>query len=92
MVDTTLKNASIPKELIMNRDETSIQLLPRADTTKSKKGSKKDRVIGMVDDKAQCTTTLHFEPATTDIIQEYDIVVNQVFKKHVRELLEKRDK
>ena len=38
MVDTTLKNASIPKELIMNRDKTSIQLLPRADTTKSKKG------------------------------------------------------
>jgi hypothetical protein len=35
MVDTTVENASISKELIMNRDET----VPRAKTTNSKKGS-----------------------------------------------------
>ena len=68
MVVTTLKNASIPKELIMNRDETSNQLLPRADTTKSKKGSKKVRVIGMVDDKAQCTNCVLFELTSIEFL------------------------
>jgi hypothetical protein len=86
MVDTTLENASIPKELIMNRDDT----VPRA-TTSSKKGSKKVRVIGMGVDKAQCTT-LYVPAAKTDMILECDIVINQVFKNRIREARDIRDK
>ena len=49
---------NVPPELVINGDETAVQLVSRANRTRSLRGAKRVRMLGMGDDKAQITTTI----------------------------------
>jgi hypothetical protein len=48
----------VPKELVINCDETNVLFVPRSNYTYAHKGSKKVRAIGVGNDKAQITATI----------------------------------
>ena len=48
---------NVPKLLVVASDETNTQFVSRANRTRAKKGSKKVRLIGVGQDKAQITIT-----------------------------------
>ena len=49
---------NVPPELVINGDETAVQFVNRARTTRYAKGVKRVKILGMGDDKAQITTTI----------------------------------
>lgn len=49
---------NVPPELVINGDETSVQLVNRARVTRNDVGAKRVKVLGMGEDKAQITATL----------------------------------
>ena len=49
---------NVPKELVINGDETAVLLVNRAKVTRSVSGVKRVKILGMGDDKAQITATL----------------------------------
>jgi hypothetical protein len=53
----------VPKELVIGCDETSVQFLSRARSTRNLKGAQQVRILGMGDDKAQITTTIFITEA-----------------------------
>lgn len=53
-----IKEFNVPKALVVGGDETSAVYVNRAKRTRSKKGEKRVRVIGVGNDKAQITVTL----------------------------------
>ena len=48
----------VPPELVINGDETAVQLVSRANRTRNSRGAKRVRLLGMGEDKAQITTTI----------------------------------
>ena len=48
----------VPAELVINGDETAVQLVSRANRTRNSRGAKRVRLLGMGEDKAQITTTI----------------------------------
>lgn len=48
----------VPKQLVINGDETAVQLVNRANRTRNVRGAKRVRMLGMGEDKAQITTTI----------------------------------
>ena len=53
-----LARFDIPPELVVNADETSSLLAPRAKQTRFKKGAKRVRIVGVGHEKTQLTVTL----------------------------------
>jgi hypothetical protein len=53
-----IRQLNIPKQLNYALDETNVMFVSRASRTRSKKGSKRVRLIGIGKDKAQITVTL----------------------------------
>ena len=49
---------NVPPELVINGDETAVQLVSRANRTRNLRGAKRVRMLGMGEDKAQITTTI----------------------------------
>ena len=49
---------NVPPELVINGDETAVQFVNRARTTRCAKGVKQVKILGMGDDEAQTTTTI----------------------------------
>lgn len=48
----------VPPELVINGDETAVQLVNRANRTRNVRGAKRVRMLGVGEDKAQITTTI----------------------------------
>ena len=48
----------VPPELVINGDETAVQLVSRAKFTRNVPGAKRVRILGIGDDKAQITVTI----------------------------------
>ena len=48
----------VPPQLVINGDETAVQLVSRANRTRNARGAKRVRMLGMGEDKAQITTTI----------------------------------
>lgn len=48
----------VPEQLVINGDETAVQLVSRANRTRNIRGAKRVRMLGMGEDKAQITTTI----------------------------------
>ena len=48
----------VPPQLVINGDETAVQLVSRANRTRNIRGAKRVRMLGMGEDKAQITTTI----------------------------------
>ena len=49
---------NVPPQLVINGDETAVQLVNRAKVTRNEVGAKRVKVLGMGDDKAQITATI----------------------------------
>ena len=49
---------NVPPQLVINGDETAVQLVNRAKITRNEVGAKRVRVLGIGDDKAQITATI----------------------------------
>lgn len=49
---------NVPPQLVINGDETAVQLVNRAKITRNVVGAKRVKILGMGDDKAQITTTI----------------------------------
>lgn len=52
---------NVPPELVVNGDETNVLFVPRASRTRTKKGAKRVRVIGVGHEKAQITCTMLYK-------------------------------
>ena len=48
----------VPPQLAINGDETAVLLVSRANRTRNIRGANRIRMLGMVEDKAQITTTI----------------------------------
>ena len=49
---------NVPPQLVINGDETALQLVNRAKVTRNEIGAKRVKVLGIGEDKAQITVTI----------------------------------
>ena len=69
----------VPPQLVINGDETAVQLVNRAKITRNVAGAKRVKIFGMGDDKAQETSTV-FVSESGDV-QPYQMI----FRIHLAE-------